>query len=94
MEAARPGATSPQPGVSGERAEHAVAVTSDRGVKPGFLTSEFLSSMVVAIAVLIAAASADNLQADEAWPIVAALSIGYMISRGLAKLGATGSRRP
>ena len=55
--------------------------------KPGFRTSEFLSSVIAAIGVLIAAAVADDFSAEEAWRLVSFLSIGYMISRGLAKLG-------
>jgi hypothetical protein len=55
--------------------------------KPFYKTSEFMSSMASSGGVLIAAAIADNFHADEAWPIVGAISIGYMISRGLAKAG-------
>lgn len=87
-----PRTSGPALGRDDNRAEQTVAMTSDRGVKPGYLTSEFISSMIVAISVLVAGAATDNLQADEVWPIVAALSIGYMISRGLAKIGATGGR--
>lgn len=71
-----------------EKGAKAAGIVSDRGVKPGILTSEFISSMIAAIGVLVAAAVADNFHADEAWPLIALLSIGYMISRGLAKLGA------
>jgi hypothetical protein len=61
-----------------------------RETKPGFLTSEFLSSIIVAICVLVAALIVDGgdaFSAKEAWTLVTALSIGYMISRGLAKSG-------
>ena len=61
-----------------------------RESKPGLITSEFLSSVVVAIGVLIAAAIVDGtngFSAKEAWTLVTALSIGYMLSRGLAKSG-------
>lgn len=61
-----------------------------RETKPGFLTSEFLSSVIVAVCVLIAALIVDGgdaFSAKEAWTLVTALSIGYMISRGLAKSG-------
>jgi hypothetical protein len=45
--------------------------------------------VVVAIAVLIASAVVDvrDFGAQEAWLYVTALTIGYMISRGLAKSG-------
>jgi hypothetical protein len=38
-------------------------------------------------AVSIAVAKADNFDAPRAWTLVAALAIGYMVSRGLAKSG-------
>lgn len=58
-----------------------------RETKPGFMTSEFLSSLIAAIGVLIASAVSDNFDADEAWRLISFLSVGYMISRGLAKMG-------
>ena len=61
--------------------------TGTRESKPGFMTSEFISSMVAAIGILVAAAVADGFGAEEAWRLVAFLSIGYMISRGIAKSG-------
>jgi len=39
------------------------------------------------IGVLYAASEANNFDADQAWTLVAALTIGYMLSRGLAKAG-------
>lgn len=60
---------------------------SSSETKPGFRTSEFLSSMIASVGVLIAAAVADEFSAEEAWRLVSFLSIGYMISRGLAKIG-------
>ena len=38
-------------------------------------------------AILVAAWQADNFDAPRAWTLVAAVAIGYMISRGLAKSG-------
>lgn len=58
--------------------------------KPGFLTSEFILAIAASLCILAAAAASDNFQADEAWPLIAYLSIGYMISRGLAKVGGFG----
>lgn len=55
--------------------------------KPFFLTSEFWSSLIVAIGVLIAALVQDEFNAQEAWTLVTALSIGYMIARGLSRAG-------
>jgi hypothetical protein len=55
--------------------------------KPSFLTSEFYAFAATVAAVLIAVAQADNFDAPRAWTLVAALAIGYMVSRGLAKSG-------
>jgi hypothetical protein len=61
-----------------------------RETKPGIFTSEFFSSMIVAIAVLVSAAIVDGpngFPAEKAWLYVTILSAAYMISRGLAKAG-------
>jgi hypothetical protein len=58
--------------------------------KASFKTTEMVAYVVVAIAVLIAAAVADkgsDFGAQEAWKYVTFLTIGYMVSRGLAKSG-------
>ena len=55
--------------------------------KPSFKTTEFYAMVGVIAAILIAAAQADNLDAPRAWTLVAAVAIGYMVSRGLAKVG-------
>jgi hypothetical protein len=39
------------------------------------------------VAILIASAVSDSLDDVRAWTLVAAVGIGYMISRGLAKCG-------
>jgi hypothetical protein len=58
------------------------------GGAPSFLRSgEFLVLAASALAVLIAAAVADNLQAGRAWTLVTVLAAAYIVSRGLAKLG-------
>jgi hypothetical protein len=62
-------------------------VTTRDETKPSFLTTEFYAMVGVIAAVLIAAQQADNLEAPRAWTLVAAVAIGYMISRGLAKAG-------
>ena len=55
--------------------------------KPSLKTTE-LAVLVAAVAgVLLAARQAANFDADWAWTLVAALAIGYMLSRGLAKAG-------
>jgi hypothetical protein len=55
--------------------------------KPSFLTTEFYAMIGVIAAILVAAAQADNFDAPRAWTLVAAVAIGYMVSRGLAKSG-------
>lgn len=61
--------------------------------KAAFKTTEFIFYVVVSIAVLIAAAVTDKgadgqgFGVERAWLFVTLLTIGYMISRGLAKSG-------
>ncbi|MFF1280450.1 hypothetical protein ACFVY4_06635 [Streptomyces sp. NPDC058299] len=66
--------------------------------KAAFKTSEFFAYLAAVVAVLIASmvvgdddGHADYFRADKAWLYVVILSVGYMISRGLAK---SGSRDP
>jgi hypothetical protein len=57
--------------------------------KASVKTSELIAYVVVAIAVLIASAvvDAEDFGAQDAWFLVTLLTIGYMVSRGLAKSG-------
>jgi hypothetical protein len=64
--------------------------------KAAFKTTEFFAFVGVLVAVLIAAAvidetDASGLGARQAWLYVTILTVGYMVSRGLAK---SGSRDP
>jgi hypothetical protein len=65
--------------------------------KASFKTSEFVAYIVVLIGILIAAnvieadGGDDFFRADRAWLYITILTIGYMLSRGLAK---SGSREP
>jgi hypothetical protein len=63
------------------------SVTRREETKASFLTTEFWAMVGVVAAVLVAAQQADNFDAPRAWTLVAAVAIGYMISRGLAKSG-------
>ena len=54
-------------------------------------TSEFFVYLLAAAAILIASYVVDGFNATEGWMFFTYLSIGYMISRGLAK---SGSRDP
>ena len=71
--------------------------------KSAFKTTEFIVYLVAVVSVLIASAVVDGngngdngsggdyFRADRAWLYVVLLTIGYMVSRGLAKAG---SRTP
>jgi hypothetical protein len=57
--------------------------------KASFKTTEFLAYLAAVVAVLVAAAVVDGADfgPQEAWFYVTLLTIGYMVSRGLAKSG-------
>jgi hypothetical protein len=55
--------------------------------KNALKTTEFFAMVAVNAAILIAAWASDSLNDVRAWTLVAAVSIGYIISRGLAKSG-------
>ncbi len=58
--------------------------------KASFKTTELIAYVVAVLGVLIASAVADEASdfgAQEAWFYISLLTIGYMISRGLAKSG-------
>ena len=50
-------------------------------------TTEFWAMAGIIVAILVASAVSDSLGDVRAWTLVAAVGIGYMISRGLAKSG-------
>ena len=55
--------------------------------KNALKTTEFFAMVGVNAAILIAAWVSDSLNDLRAWTLVAAVAIGYIISRGLAKSG-------
>lgn len=61
--------------------------------KAAFKTTEFIAYVVILIGIFIASAVVDNgddgqgFGAESAWWFATLLTIGYMISRGLAKSG-------
>src|SRR3954471_7008417 len=65
--------------------------------KAGFKTTEFYAYLVTFALILIAGAqikeknTVDAFRADKVWLYITILTVGYMISRGLAK---SGSREP
>ena len=68
------------------RGEHVRRVGVDE-TKAAFKTTEFLAYLATIAGVLIASAVDDSIDARLAWILVAAVGIGYMLSRGLAKSG-------
>jgi hypothetical protein len=55
--------------------------------KPFFLTSEFVGSVLAIAGIAITAVSSDAFGAWRAWILVTAITVGYMVSRGIAKSG-------
>ena len=57
--------------------------------KNGFKTSEFIMMLVFVVAVLVAAYAdgEDSLGHEDGWMFAAVAAAGYIVSRGLAKLG-------
>ena len=67
--------------------------------KPAVKTTEFVVYVLAVVGVLLASAlvgdtegRGDVFLADQAWFYVTLLTIGYMISRGLAKAGSSARR--
>ena len=72
---------------------------SDTETKAAFKTTEFAVYLVAVVGVLVASAlvgdsdgRGDVFLADKAWLYITLLTIGYMISRGLAKAGSRARR--
>jgi hypothetical protein len=68
------------------------AVSSKAGrttdeTKHALKTTEFFAMVGVIGAILIASAVSDSFGDRRAWTLVAAVAVGYIISRGLAKSG-------
>jgi hypothetical protein len=79
-----------------------LARTRSRGeeTKPSFKTSELVIYVLAVIGVLIASAvtgdagtdnGGDIFAADKAWWFITVLTVGYLVSRGLAKAGSRSS---
>ena len=71
---------------------HRAETRESTETKSSYKTTELIVYVLAVLGVLIAAALVDNnFGADPAWRYVTYLTVGYMISRGLAKAG---SREP
>jgi len=94
------GATIPSP--RDERAEHGnngrahAARRLVTETKASFKTSEFFAYLAAVVGLLIAGnvvegqeGGADYFAADKVWLYITLLTVGYMISRGLAKAGSS-----
>jgi hypothetical protein len=86
----------PTRGIDGRANRGPAAVRRTTETKAAFKTTELIAYVVTVVGVLIAAlivdeADAGGLGAKQAWLYVTVLTVGYMISRGLAK---SGSRDP
>jgi hypothetical protein len=55
--------------------------------KAAFKTTELIAYVVATIAVLVAAQVSEQFGAKDAWFFVTLLTVGYLVSRGLAKSG-------
>ena len=81
--------TAPRPGI-GERLTRLATET-----KAAFKTTEFYAYVVTFALTLIAGAqiseknNVDAFRADKVWLFVTILTVGYMVSRGLAKSGSS-----
>jgi hypothetical protein len=79
-----------------DHTEHSPVRRLTTETKASFKTTEFFAFLAVLAGILIAAgvvdeANAGGFGAKQAWLYVTILTVGYMISRGLAKAG---SRQP
>jgi hypothetical protein len=75
---------------------HTPAVRKSTETKAAFKTTELMAFLAAVAGVLIAAAIVDEsnaggMGAKQAWLYITILTVGYMVSRGLAK---SGSRDP
>jgi hypothetical protein len=76
-------------------AVHRIATETKGALK----TTEFYVFLLISIAILVAAAVTDNgddgqgFGADHAWMYVSFVTVGYLISRGLAKSGSRAHER-
>jgi hypothetical protein len=85
---------------AGAREHHNLSVRRSTETKASFKTTEFIAYLAMLAGIFIAGAVAratgygghhDIFRADRVWLYAVILTVGYMVSRGLAK---SGSREP
>ena len=64
-------------------------VAGDTEARPGFMTTEFWLTMLVAIAVVVISYVDDSYSVDLGWKLGVGLVAAYVISRGIAKAGSS-----
>jgi hypothetical protein len=74
--------TTRRPRAQGDRAGWVPVET-----KPFFMTSEFAFFTLMSLALLLTAAIDDSIDARTFWFLEVPLTIGYLLSRGIAKAG-------
>ena len=89
-------ASSAAPARTNDRDHRSSSVSKSTETKAAFKTTELIAYVAAVAGVLIAAAIVDEanaggMGAKQAWLYVTILTVGYMVSRGLAK---SGSRDP
>ena len=67
--------------------DHAADRRVSTETKASIKTTEIIAYVVAVIGVLVAAQISDDFGAQDAWFYVSLLTIGYLVSRGLAKSG-------
>lgn len=55
--------------------------------KPFFVTSEFIGTLLAIVAIAISAATLDVLNVRTTWILITVMICGYVLSRGIAKIG-------
>jgi hypothetical protein len=91
-----PTPTRSTPATNGASRADGTAHRRSTETKASFKTTEFFAYLAAVVGVLIAAAVVDETNAGgfgarQAWLYVTILTVGYMVSRGIAK---SGSREP
>lgn len=81
-------------GASDHRHDDGVVFYEDSEARRSTATSEFYIYLIAVVALLFFTYEngTDSLSREDGWRFATALTIGYMISRGLAKLGSSEPR--